>query len=192
MKCYLTAHSNVKPTILNRPDPDADKPKAPEILDLGDDADFFDTPSDSNDLKRSKRNARHCGSVILPDWFINAPPRCKKIIRVLGATVHWNRDTSDWVNLTEIDPGFRMYSNINTKSNMVMKTALTLDDTLQPLIGQSGFIMMVNNYLSEKEFDVTNDNIRDAKFYIRPWDNFTGWQYQVDFIGELEVMVRYD
>jgi hypothetical protein len=55
--------------------------------------------------------------------------------------------------------------------------------------------MMINNYNCVKEYDVTYDNIREIKFYLRPWNGFTTSDAgpsgvpQVDFICELELLL---
>jgi hypothetical protein len=128
-----------------------------------------------------------------PDWFINALPKYKKIVKVLGSTVNWvNQD--DWImsDPVPLNPGYRLFSNIVTNSNVVMETILVGPDPERiKSIGKEGFVMMVNNYNSAKEFDITYENIRDVQFFLRPWHKFTQQidSSPIDFVCELELLL---
>jgi hypothetical protein len=94
-------------------------------------------------------------SANLPDWFINADKKFKKIIRVLGVSVGTLptpiQEPNEEEDITK--PGFRLYSNINPRSNILMKTSATVDDAKNGKFQESqniGFIMMINNYNSTK------------------------------------------
>jgi hypothetical protein len=54
-----------------------------------------------------------------------------------------------------------------------------------------GFIMMINNYNSVKEYDITFENIRELKFYLRPWNSVTNEKsvLDIDFVCELELLL---
>jgi hypothetical protein len=133
----------------------------------------------------------------LPDWFINSNKNFKKIIRVLGCSVGTLPTVIPEPNLEEdiIKPGFRLYSNINPRSNILMKTSATVDDAKNCIFQDSqniGFIMMINNYNSTKEFDITDDNINEVKFYIRYWSSSINLNFILDAVVELELLIVDD
>jgi hypothetical protein len=138
----------------------------------------------------------------LPDWFTNAPTKYKKIVRILGTTVNFIQSHA----FVDIDvmpptPGYRMFSNVNMHSNITMKTVTIeqpdnpFDPTPPKFIHTSqpeGFIMMINNFNSVKEYDITFENIRQLKFYLRPWNSVTTENphgLDVDFVCEPELLL---
>jgi hypothetical protein len=133
----------------------------------------------------------------LPVWFINVDKKYRKIIRVLGTSVATLPTLIVEPNMEEdeIKPGFRLYSNINPRSNIVMKTSLTDDDCKKGKFQESqdvGFIMMINNYNSTKEFDVTDDYINDIRFYIRYWSSAIHLNFALDCVIEIELLIVSD
>jgi hypothetical protein len=193
MRRYLSVYSKVQPGVDGVPPPPPD-PTPDTSFEGDDDNDFLDVPTDGPTVKLYKRFARCAAMASLPDWFTNASSNYKKIIRVLGATVHWIPNRNSTEDLQEIQAGFRIFSNINKQSNMLMTSwaEVGVGGILQPVQVKAGFMMMVNNYLSEKEFDVTNDNLQVVKFYIRPWNSYCGYTIDVDFVGELELILRQE
>jgi hypothetical protein len=130
---------------------------------------------------------------VLPDWFRYAPNKYRKLVRVLGATVHIIHVSTNPDEVDEIAAGYRLFSNINPHDQFLMKTAIDDKTILDPLVGKAGFIMLVNNYLSEKEFDITNENLHNIKFYIRPFKYYTLFLKDndvLDFVAELELVLR--
>jgi anaerobic ribonucleoside-triphosphate reductase len=76
-----------------------------------------------------------------------------------------------------------------------MKTSLTDDDCKQGKYIESqnvGFIMMINNYNSTKEFDVTDDNIKDVQFYLRYWTSSIHFNFILDCVIEIELLIVDD
>jgi hypothetical protein len=133
-------------------------------------------------------------SEYLPVGFINADKKYKKIIRVLGASVATLPTLIVEPNMEEdiIKPGFMLYSNINPRSNIVMKTSLADDDCKQGKCIESqnvGFIMMINNYNSTKEFDVTDDYLNDIQFYLRYWASAIHFNFILDCVIEIELLI---
>ena len=49
--------------------------------------------------------------------------------------------------------------------------------------------MMINNYNCVKEFDITNENIEEVKFYIRPWQYCTEFSNYLDVVVEMEILL---
>jgi hypothetical protein len=88
----------------------------------------------------------------LPDWFTNASPKYKKIIRVLGTTAQY-RGATDMLDLPK---GIRLVSN------------LTKDFPAGKFKGQEvpgfNFVMMVNNYNRVKDYNVTQSNLQQLRF----------------------------
>jgi hypothetical protein len=128
----------------------------------------------------------------LPFWFTNAPQKYKKVIRVLGATVSHITNVDVPGFLEPLSIGYRVFSNIVTNSNLVMLTATGQPENPNKQWGTEGFVMMVNNYNATKEYDVTYDNIREVKFYLRPWNGFvadTPTPTYIDFVCELELLL---
>ena len=61
----------------------------------------------------------------LPNWFINADLRYKKVIRVIGLTVSKYLELlPDPDSLQPISTAWRLYSNINPCGNMFTKSVL--------------------------------------------------------------------
>jgi hypothetical protein len=108
----------------------------------------------------------------LPDWFSKAPSNLRKIVRVLGATA----TTYDLTLNVDIDipKAYRLMGN------------LTKD------FPSNEFIMMLNNYNSIKEFDVTYMNITKLDWYAI---NGRGVQFpdlhdiHMDLVIELELII---
>ena len=129
----------------------------------------------------------------LPDWFTNADKKYRKIVRVLGATANKLSIslTPDPEVVVSFNGGWRLYSNLDTRTNLKMKTANTANDALlgKYVSSNIGFIMMVNNYNSIKEYDITDENMTDVKFYIRPWTYWTDITFYIDCVVELELML---
>jgi hypothetical protein len=152
--------------------------------------------ADANIYVTSKAVAK----IKLPDWFTNAPAKYKKVVRVLGSTINFI-NTASFIDIEVFPPtaGYRMFSNVCTNSNIVMKTVTVQHtDPLDPAppkfvhtSSPEGFIMMINDYNSVKEFDITYENIRELKFYIRPWNSVTTENsfLDVDFVCELELIL---
>ncbi|GHU18320.1 hypothetical protein FACS189472_06480 [Alphaproteobacteria bacterium] len=134
-------------------------------------------------------------------WFVNAPIKYKKIIRVIGATLNQIVISEFYEYLTSyvvpVQPGYRLFSNIVCNSPNVMVSTRSPSHggpnapDLQKVVGKEGFVMMVNNYNCVKESDVTMDNLREVTFYIRSWSGHTDNMYRsyVDFIAELELLL---
>jgi hypothetical protein len=137
----------------------------------------------------NEKNAGPVAQALLPPWFTNAPSEFKKKIRVLGVTAMWVKDLTDAGDLVPLDPDYRVFSNISTRSNLVMNTVMHMGPKVTPTIGREGFVMMANNYNSEKDFDVTYENLTDVKFYVRPWNSYTGWLHPIDFVCESEIII---
>ena len=131
----------------------------------------------------------------LPDWFVN-DRKCRKIVRVLGATANKTALalTPDPESVESLNGGWRLYSNLDHRTNLIMKSAKSAEDALlgKYTTGNAGFIMMVNNYNSIKEYDITDDNITTVKFYIRPWTYWTDITFYIDCVVELELMLIAD
>jgi hypothetical protein len=89
----------------------------------------------------------HTKPYALPDWFINAPPQYKKIVRILGATGNYMAPDSG-EEPDELPRGVRLMGS------------LTKDFPL------NNFIMMMNNYDCVKEFNITYNNIRELTWWL--------------------------
>jgi hypothetical protein len=110
----------------------------------------------------------------LPGWFVNADRKYKKIIRILGATAGIQCQETDIQQPTYEIPlaaGSRLYSNVS-------------NDT--PL---NGFVMMVNNYNSIKEFDVTYSNLTELTWDIEQWTGKSIVDGKTNLIVEMELMI---
>jgi hypothetical protein len=108
----------------------------------------------------------------LPDWFVNALPQYKRIIRVLGATGGMI-DVESGVEPDEAPRGIRLMSN------------LTKD------FPSNKFVMMMNKYNCVKEFDITYNNIRELTFWTLDGINkpFPAPGVHMDLVIELELMI---
>ena len=133
-----------------------------------------------------------------PDWFTNANMKYKKIVRVLGASVNMVETTMLYGTIEPISSDFRIFSNIASHSNITMKTdtpdpVYDVDGTkLTTTYQTEGFVMMVNNYNSVKEYDITYENMREVHFYLRPWNSLVTNKFEghaVDFVCELELLL---
>jgi hypothetical protein len=196
-KNYITVQSRVKPkyehptTVVDGEDePDLSADPTPPQQPI------LPTMTDDNVYVTSKAVAK----LKLPDWFTNAQSKYKKIVRVLGSTINFI-NTASFIDIEVIPPtpGYRLFSNVSTHSNIVMKTVTVehgnpLDPSAPKFVHTSspeGFVMMINNYNSVKEYDITYENIREIKFYLRPWNSVTTENsfLDVDFVCELELLL---
>jgi hypothetical protein len=132
----------------------------------------------------------------LPDWFVNTNYR--KVVRVLGITatttdtgwiepsqppqIRFPAETRLFSNLTKAEP----WSNIpKLGKNQVVGAGYVPEGF--------NFVMMLNNYNSVKEFDITYSNIKQLEFrYV----NMKGFLYEsfgdnviTDIIIELELVL---
>ncbi|GHU20311.1 hypothetical protein FACS189472_11430 [Alphaproteobacteria bacterium] len=204
-KEYLTVTSKPKyfdPTIPNYPDPDDPfpPPMPPYPPPPPSDDPPTTPPITAPDGENPIVNSNAVAKATLPMWFINAPAKYKKIIRVIGATVN-QIVASEYGFLTTIEvpvqPGYRLFSNIVSNSPNVMISTRSPSHgganaaDLQRVVGKEGFVMMVNNYNCVKEFDVTMDDLREMTFYIRTYNGHTDQRFcnYVDFVAELELML---
>jgi hypothetical protein len=195
-KDYFTIQSIIKPKY----EPQTPETTVPPIIALG--ADITPTPTiESGDNIHPSKKVIASG--YLPDWFINAIPKYKKIVRVLGSTINFiNSSSFNDIEIVSPTPGFRMFSNLATHSNIVMETVTVGHDnpfepeapTFTHTHQTEGFVMMINNYNSVKEYDITFENIREIKFYLRPWNSVTSENsvLDVDFVCELELLLIDD
>jgi hypothetical protein len=128
----------------------------------------------------------------LPDWFVNSNQR--KVVRVLGITA--TVTDTEWVEASQ-PPQIRFPAEIRLFSN------LTKDEPWNNIpkkkIGPSpvpedfNFVMMLNNYNSVKEFDITYSNLKQLEFrYV----NMQGTLFErfgdniiTDIIIELELIL---
>jgi hypothetical protein len=101
----------------------------------------------------------------LPDWFINADRKYKKIVRVLGCSAGWyDKDTGEQI---ELPKGTRLASNL---AKDCPRDRFSLSD-----LPDFNFIMMINNYNNVKEYDITESNIRVLEWEIRSKDGTAVW-----------------
>jgi hypothetical protein len=194
-KNYITVKSRFRPRY---------EKKAVEGEDEEPELSAPSTPPQQPPPIRAEDNIYVTGNAVakmkLPDWFTNAPSKYKKIVRVLGTTINFVRSIKfDEVDVISPTPGYRLFSNVNAHSNIVMKTVKVVhDNVLEPEAPQfihssspEGFVMMINNYNSVKEFDITYENLREIKFYLRPWNSVINENsvLDIDFVCELELML---
>jgi hypothetical protein len=96
----------------------------------------------------------------LPDWFVNADPKYRKIVRVLGASAGWyDKDSGEQI---DVPKGTRLAGNLAKDCPR--------DGFLLPDLPDFNYIMMVNNYNCTKEYDITESNIRVLEWEIRSRD----------------------
>jgi hypothetical protein len=96
----------------------------------------------------------------LPDWFINADKKYKKIVRVLGASAGWyDSDVKDQIDVAK---GTRLAGNIAKDCPR--------DGFVLPDLPEFNYVMMVNNYNCTKEYDITESNIKVLEWEIRNRD----------------------
>jgi hypothetical protein len=187
-KNYFYVQNRIKKP---KPEPDPSAPPHPDIIaDITPDSQMSSSGSseDANPIISPSFVAK----AKLPFWFTNAPQKYKKIIRVLGATVSHITNIDVPGYLETLAPGYRIFSNIVTNSNVVMMTATGELENPKKEWGTEGFVMMVNNYNCTKEYDVTYDNLREVKFYLRPWNGWvadTPTPTYIDFMCELELQL---
>ena len=104
---------------------------------------------------------------ILPDWFVNASLKYKKVIRVLGASCGVIQSGGNETDTAV--KGLRLMSNITKDLRPDIKMMLRNDDgtprnpPIPDLFEGMNFIMIVNNYNDVKEYDVT---LLDLKYLI--------------------------
>ncbi|GHU22158.1 hypothetical protein FACS189472_15020 [Alphaproteobacteria bacterium] len=188
-KAYFTVASDVF-SIFEHELPPRIKDLPVENIDTqwDDDNDWLDSPDDNALMNGNKLRARHVAAANLPFWFSNANPKFKKIIRVLGATAHFlDPDEPVMQNEQDLDGGWRMFSNISEDNSLLMRTRLYPEANVK--VGKAGFVMVLNNYNSQKEFDISGKGINVVKFYIRPWDWQTTYKMVIDFVGECELLL---
>jgi hypothetical protein len=132
----------------------------------------------------------------LPDWFVNSSKR--KVIRVLGVTA----TTTDinWIEPSQ-PPQIRFPAEIRLFSNLAHDEPWSNIPKLSKsqVVGAGfvpegfNFVMMLNNYNSVKEFDITYSNLKQLEFrYV----NMKGFLYEffgdnviTDIIIELELVL---
>jgi hypothetical protein len=116
---------------------------------------------------------------VLPDWFVHAAPKYTKIVRVLGCTASYIKDNMPY----DLSKNMRIYSNLTSDfpSNQNFTPSI-----LNPTFN---FVMMVNNYNSAKEFDVTHSNLQYLQFeYLLQNGGVFGEEFY-DVVIELELMI---
>jgi hypothetical protein len=108
----------------------------------------------------------------LPDWFCNAPKKYGKVIRVLGSTGNFIDPESGEEN-QDLPKGIRLCSNLSRD------------------FPTNEFIMMMNNYNSIKEFDVTYSDIQGLYWYLKDGlgRSFPAPGMHLDLVVELEVFI---
>jgi hypothetical protein len=97
----------------------------------------------------------------LPDWFIHS--KHKKVIRVLGATANSWPENDPPEKVQALPLHCKLYSNISTRSQITIESG---SSKYNESYGKhtEGFVMMVNNYNSVKEYDITGLNINFVEF----------------------------
>jgi hypothetical protein len=135
----------------------------------------------------------------LPDWYVNSSKR--KIVRVLGITA--TITDTNWVEHTQppqirFPPEIRLFSNLAKDEPCSNIPKLKFSETEVVGIPEDfNFIMMLNNYNSVKEFDITYSNIKQLEFsYV----TMGGFKYETfgtnvvsDIVIELElVLAEFD
>ncbi|GHU18328.1 hypothetical protein FACS189472_06520 [Alphaproteobacteria bacterium] len=161
-KGYLTVTSKPKFWDTSKgevPDPDDHFPPDLHYPFTPPDVDVDPPTTSPPDVDQIILNSNAVAKCVLPMWFINAPIKYKKIIRVLGTTVNQIQiDENGLLTLIEepVGPGYRVFSNIVSNSPNVMVSKRCPSHMgpnapdLQRVIGKEGFVMMVNNYNSVK------------------------------------------
>jgi hypothetical protein len=116
----------------------------------------------------------------LPQWFVNATPNYTKMIRVLGVTACYIIRP----NTFDFPKNIRLCSNLTSD---FPSDQSFIHPTIHP---NYNFVMMVNNYNSAKEFDVTHSNLQYLSF---EYDNELGGPFGsgeiMDIVIELELMI---
>jgi hypothetical protein len=109
-------------------------------------------------FKKEYFYAQTLKNTLLPHWFVHAHPRLTKTVRVLGATFCFKGLTPEEV--IPVPQNTRLHGNFSEANKIV----LLPDGTA--LADPVGFIMMVNNYTSEKEYDVSFKNLPHVNFIV--------------------------
>jgi hypothetical protein len=139
-------------------------------------------------------NFTQYSKINLPDWFINSPKR--KIVRVLGVTATITDTNSDDPQPPQVKfpPEIRLFSNLTRDEPSSNIPTLKFGESCVVGIPEEfKFVMMINNYNSVKEFDITYSNIKQLEFrYV----NMQGFRYETfgtnvvsDIIIELELVL---
>jgi hypothetical protein len=125
----------------------------------------------------------------LPDWFVNADKKYRKIVRVLGASAGWyDKDVGDQI---DVPKGTRLAGNL---AKDYPRDGFNLPD-----LPDFNYIMMVNNYNNVKEYDITESNIRVLEWELRNRDGTAVWYPHetgegdhnliLDLVVELEILL---
>ncbi|GHU19252.1 hypothetical protein FACS189472_08780 [Alphaproteobacteria bacterium] len=114
-------------------------------------------PTAPPDVDQIILNSNAVAKCVLPMWFINAPQKYRKIIRVLGATVNQiliDEDGKLTLKEDPVAPGYRVFSNIVSNSPNVMISRRTPSP--------------IKDFASElKRQDATPDEY--ANIYLKGW-----------------------
>jgi hypothetical protein len=110
----------------------------------------------------------------LPDWFVYAKPEYKKVVRFLGATATKGEG--------EFPRGLRLISNLTKDFSWVGFTKCIQ----RP---EFNYVMMLNNYNNDKEFDITNSNIHELYWSLSDAKGNMFETTDLDVVIELEVMI---
>jgi hypothetical protein len=129
-----------------------------------------------------------------PDWFINSNKR--KVVRVLGVTAKVT--DSNWVEPSQppqirFPAEIRLFSNLTKDEPWSNIPKVSEDTNIRGIPQNFNFVMMLNNYNSVKEFDITYSNLKHLEFrYV----NFDGIKFEMfgtelvsDIIIELELVL---
>jgi hypothetical protein len=110
----------------------------------------------------------------LPQWFIDAPTKYKKIIRISGATAGISNPADG--TQSDISKGVRLFG------------------PLAKYFATNGFIMMLNNYNNVKEYEITYTNIRDLSWSVVDFLNhaFPPIGEHLDLVIEMEILLTQD
>jgi sensor histidine kinase YesM len=95
--------------------------------------------------KISEKDEHKWEPYILPYWFAHSSPLYKKIVRILGATGGVHMETDE---IAPLQPLSTLWCNV-------------ANDT-----PTNGFIMIMNNYNSVKEYDITNSHLTQLEFDV--------------------------
>jgi hypothetical protein len=131
----------------------------------------------------------------LPDWFVNTNKR--KVVGVLGVTA--TITDANWIEPSQ-PPQIRFPAEIRLFSDLAQDEPwnnipkMGKDEFRYNVVPDGfNFVIMLNNYNSVKEFDITYSNIKQLEFrYV----NMKGFLYEslgdditVDIIIELELVL---
>jgi hypothetical protein len=118
---------------------------------------------------------------VFPVWFSNASQEHRKIVKVLGASAAVTPKLADGA-----DPGSNEFAE-----GMSTPLGIRLMSNLTEYFPLQKFVMMLNNYNSVKQFDITNHNIDSLTWYCM--DAYKhAYPYKgekLDLVIELELIV---